>query len=104
MSEHTRLPWMAYVENLGHGHHGRIKLVTQRHLDENLPAIGEIESPHDADLIISAVNAHKKLLKVSQFVVDAYGPKGMTAFQRNAFLRCAEEYDAAVAAIAAATP
>ena len=68
--EHTKLPWIAYVENLGHGHYGKIKLVTQKHLDENLLAIGEIKSPHDANFIVRAVNAHDDLLAACECVEE----------------------------------
>ncbi len=68
MDERTQGKWIAYVENLGHGHYGKIKLVTQKHLDENLPAIGEIKSPHDANYIVLAVNAHADLLAACEEV------------------------------------
>ncbi len=69
--EHTKLPWLALVENLGHGHYGKIKLVTQRHIRESLPAIGEIASPHDAEFIVRACNAHEDLLAICEDATTA---------------------------------
>jgi len=57
--KHTEGKLLAYVENRGNGHYGEPVLVTQKHLDKNLPPIATVKSPHDANHLVKCWNEYE---------------------------------------------